>query len=65
MPAFLEAISEVLPLTYFLDLIRASFVTGEDFAGSAVAAVVVWGLIGLTVAVRRFRWEPREGVSGA
>ena len=26
MPAFLEAISEVLPLTYFLDLIRASFV---------------------------------------
>ena len=26
MPAFLEAISEVLPLTYFLDLIRACFV---------------------------------------
>ena len=65
MPAFLEAISEVLPLTYFLDLIRASFVTDEDFTGSAVAAVVVWGLFGLAVAVRRFRWEPREGVTGA
>jgi ABC-type polysaccharide/polyol phosphate export permease len=55
----------VLPLTYFLDMIRATFATGEDFAGSAVAAVVVWGLFGLAVAVRRFRWEPREGVTGA
>ncbi len=65
MPAFLEAISEVLPLTYFLDLIRASFMEGEDFAPSAVAAVVVWGLVGLGVALRRFRWEPREGVAEA
>jgi hypothetical protein len=24
----------------------------------------VWGLVGLTVAVRSFRWEPREGVTG-
>jgi hypothetical protein len=46
-------------------MIRATFETGEDFAGSAVAAVVVWGLFGLAVAVRRFRWEPREGVTGA
>ncbi len=65
MPAFLEAISEVLPLTYFLDLIRATFVPGERFAPSAVAAVAVWGLIGLAVALRGFRWEPREGVTGA
>ena len=39
--------------------------TEENFAGSAVAAVVVWGLVGLAVAMRRFRWEPREGVTGA
>ena len=54
----------MLPLTYFLDLIRASFVPGEDFTGSAVTAVVVWGMLGIVVAVRMFRWEPREGVSG-
>jgi ABC-2 type transport system permease protein len=65
MPAFLRAISEVLPLTYFLDLIRASFVEGESFEPSAIAAVVVWGLVGLVVALRRFRWEPREGVAEA
>ncbi len=63
MPAFLQAISEVLPLTYFLDLIHASFVSGESFAPSAVTAVAVWGLLGLAVALRRFRWEPREGVA--
>ena len=63
MPAFLQAISEVLPLTYFLDLIHASFVPGESFAPSALAAVAVWGLLGLAVAVRGFRWEPREEVA--
>jgi ABC-2 type transport system permease protein len=63
MPAFLEAISEVLPLTYFIELIRASFVPEEPFAASAVAAVAAWGLFGLAVALRRFRWEPREGLA--
>ena len=63
MPAFLQAIAEVLPLTYFLDLIRASFVADESFATSAVAAVVVWGLVGLVVALRGRCWEPREGVT--
>jgi len=67
MPAFLEAISDLLPLTYLLDLIRATFVDGEDLASSAgpLAAVAVWGLFGLVVAVRMFRWEPREGITGA
>jgi ABC-2 type transport system permease protein len=63
MPAILEALSEILPLTYFLDLIRASFVEGESFTPEAVAAVVVWGLVGAVVAVRRFRWAPREGMT--
>jgi hypothetical protein len=31
--------------------------TGLD-AGN-VAALAVWGLAGLSVAVRRFRWEPQ------
>jgi ABC-2 type transport system permease protein len=63
MPSFLEAISEVLPLTYLLELIRAAFLPGEGFAASALVAVSLWGLAGLIVALRRFRWEPREGVA--
>jgi ABC-2 type transport system permease protein len=67
MPRFLEALSEVLPLTYLLRLIRDTFVTGETLASSpgAIAVVAAWGLVGLIVAMRMFRWEPREGMSGA
>jgi ABC-2 type transport system permease protein len=62
MPAFLEAISEVLPLTYLLRVIRATFIAGEALAGSggALVAVGLWGLAGLVLALRMFRWEPRE-----
>jgi ABC-2 type transport system permease protein len=67
MPRFLEAVSEALPLTYLLRLIRSTFIDGETLASSpgAIAAVLVWGLFGLVVAARMFRWEPREGMSGA
>jgi ABC-2 type transport system permease protein len=65
MPAILEALSEILPLTYFLDLIRATFVPGESFAPAALGAVLVWGVVGAAVAVRMFRWEPREGMTAA
>jgi ABC-2 type transport system permease protein len=62
MPAFLEAISEVLPLTYLLDVIRSTFIAGEGLSSSLgdVAAVALWGALGLAFAVRMFRWEPRE-----
>ena len=62
MPAFLEAVAEVSPLTYLLRLVRASFL-GGDALGSGPAAVVVlaaWGLAGVVIALRTFRWEPRE-----
>ena len=61
-PAFLQAVSDVLPLTYLIRLVEAAYVRGEspvDDLG-AVAVVVAWGLVGLLVAVRRFGWEPRE-----
>jgi ABC-2 type transport system permease protein len=67
LPRFLEVLSEALPLTYLLRLIRSTFIEGETLASSpgAIAAVLVWGVFGLVVAGRMFRWEPREGMSGA
>lgn len=67
MPAFLEAISEVLPLTYLLDVIRSTFIDGEglDSSTGPLTAVAFWGFFGLLVAIRMFRWEPREGITGA
>jgi ABC-2 type transport system permease protein len=61
-PDFLQAIADVLPLKYFIDLVNGIYLDGETFwsQGTAIAVVAVWGLAGLAVASRRFRWEPRE-----
>lgn len=62
MPAFLQAIANVLPLTYLLDWIRASLIDGEGIASSwtDLAVLLLWGFAGLLVAMRTFRWEPSE-----
>jgi ABC-2 type transport system permease protein len=62
MPGFLQAIADVLPLTYLLKLLREVFVDGEGLGSEAgaIAVVAIWGTVGFFVAVRMFKWEPRE-----
>jgi ABC-2 type transport system permease protein len=61
-PGFLKAIANVLPLTYFTKMTRDVMVEHQHFwqAREALAAVLVWGVIGLFAAIRGFRWQPRE-----
>jgi ABC-2 type transport system permease protein len=61
-PAALQAISDVLPLTYFLDLTLGAYVDGQEPWDDplAVGVIVAWGLAGYAVAARRFGWEPRD-----
>lgn len=61
-PEVLQAIADVLPLKYFLELVRASYLGGEPIweHGTAVAVVAVWGAAALLLATRRFDWSPRE-----
>jgi ABC-2 type transport system permease protein len=61
-PGFLKAIANVLPLTYFTKLTRNVMVRDQHLwtQGAALAVVLAWGAGGLVVAVRRFRWQPRE-----
>jgi len=61
-PSALRAIADVLPLTYFLDIVNGVYLDGDSlFADpTALAIVLAWGLAGLIVAVRRFGWVPRE-----
>lgn len=63
LPAFLQAVADVSPLTYLLRLVRECVVaTGDGLAGSLeeIAVLAAWGLAGVAVAARVFRWEPRE-----
>lgn len=61
-PPVLRAIGDVLPLSHLIRLSRDVIAFDEpvwDHLG-AVAVIAAWGLAGLVVAVRGFRWEPRE-----
>jgi ABC-2 type transport system permease protein len=61
-PGFLEAIANVLPLTYFIELVRDVMLHGSEIwdEPTAVGVVAAWGVVGLIAAIRSFRWEPRE-----
>lgn len=61
-PGFLKAIANVLPLTYFTKLTRDVMVRHHHIWAEqgALAAVALWGVIGLVAAIRGFRWQPRE-----
>lgn len=62
-PQVLRAIAAVLPLTYFLRLVRNVMLHGHTIwsQGTNVAVIVAWGALGVVVALRAFRWEPHEG----
>ena len=61
-PAFLEAIADVLPLVYFIELVRDVMLYGDQIwdKPTQVAVVAAWGGVGLVVSVRSFSWAPRE-----
>ena len=62
-PRALRAIGDVLPLKYLLDAINAIYLHGRQLwdKPTAVAVLAGWGVFGIAVAMRKFRWEPREG----
>jgi ABC-2 type transport system permease protein len=62
-PQFLQTIADVLPLTYFVDLITGIFLDDEAIwtKPGAIGVLALWGLAGAALAARRFSWEPRLG----
>ena len=62
-PKALRVLGDVLPLKYLLDAVNGIYLHGQQLwdKPTAVAVLAGWGLVGIVVAMRRFRWEPREG----
>ncbi len=61
-PRALQALADVLPLTYLIETLKGVLLEHEqawEHLG-ALAVVLAWGLVGLVVALKRFSWEPRE-----
>jgi ABC-2 type transport system permease protein len=62
-PQFLRWIADVLPLTYFIRLVRDVMLRHQEIWNQpkSVGIVAGWGVFGAIVALKAFRWEPREG----
>ena len=62
LPSVLEALANVLPLTYFIDIVNGVYLDGESLFADpkALGIVAAWGAAGLAIALRRFSWMPRE-----
>ena len=61
-PAVLRDIAEVLPLTHLIEGLSGAMVDGTGVTDhlSDLAVIAVWGVLGLVLAVRGFRWESRR-----
>lgn len=62
-PKALRVLGDVLPLKHLLDIVNGIYLHGQELwdRPGAVAVLAAWGVAGILVAMRRFRWEPREG----
>jgi ABC-2 type transport system permease protein len=62
LPDWLQQVGRLFPLYHLADGLQNTFFPvggGIGLQGSNVASLAVWGLAGLVVAVRRFKWEPQ------
>jgi ABC-2 type transport system permease protein len=66
LPNWLEAVGKVFPLYHLAEGLQTSLVSGAGstaLEGGNVASLVLWGLAGIAIATRRFRWEPQAARS--
>lgn len=56
----LNTISGVLPVRPFNQALLGSFAENAGFAWHSLAVLFIWGAAGAVVAIRRFRWDPRQ-----
>lgn len=67
MPLWLERLGWFLPLKHFVEAMTTAFDpfgTGAGFSFDHLAVMAVWGVLGLLVAARFFRWEPPAAAGG-
>jgi len=59
-PEWILWIARIFPVRHFVQGMQAGFL-GTPFRWSDVLIVAAWGIAGLLLAIRFFRWEPRTG----
>ena len=61
-PRVLRAIGDVLPLKYFIEVVKGIYLGGHALWSrpGALGVMAAWTAGGIVVARLRFGWEPRE-----
>jgi ABC-2 type transport system permease protein len=62
LPNFLQEVGRLFPLYHLAQGLQSTVATdpsGIGLSGRDVAALVIWGLGGIWIAARRFKWEPQ------
>jgi ABC-2 type transport system permease protein len=66
-PAWVGTVGSIFPVKHFAVALEGTFnplVHGSGFAWGHLGMLVLWMVVGVVVAVRFFRWEPRVGAPG-
>ncbi|MGH2775214.1 MAG: ABC transporter permease [Actinomycetota bacterium] len=63
-PQWIQTFAGLFPIKHFLDAMFESFLPPPDnpsgFVWSSIVVIALWGIAGLVIAVRFFRWEPSK-----
>jgi ABC-2 type transport system permease protein len=63
-PQWIQTFAGLFPIKHFLDAMFESFLPPPDnpsgFVWSSIIVIAIWGMAGLIVAARFFRWEPSK-----
>jgi ABC-2 type transport system permease protein len=63
-PQWIQTLAGLFPIKHFLDAMFESFLPPPDnpsgFVWSSIIVIAIWGMAGLVVAARFFRWEPSK-----
>ena len=61
-PDWLDTVSHLLPVRHFADAMMSLYAsgTGADVPWLEVGVIALWGVIGVSGALRFFSWEPRR-----
>ncbi|HET6814748.1 MAG TPA: ABC transporter permease, partial [Actinomycetota bacterium] len=66
-PAWVGTVGSIFPVKHFAVALEGTFnpfVGGSGFQWGHLAVLVLWLVLGVVVAVRFFRWEPKVGAPG-
>jgi ABC-2 type transport system permease protein len=63
-PQWIQTFAGLFPIKHFLDAMFESFLPPPDnpsgFVWSSIIVIALWGMAGVIIAVRFFRWEPSK-----